>query len=230
MKKRYLISFLVFSILFISACGRIQSSEKQIENNSWSVLNSGDMIVSQESLQNPEIIIENATWSVIDSGNRDWIYYKDVLWYRYTYYYKDLWLEVISSDKENIFLNRFTGEVFSRSWNMIYFGSGPDMESIIVHEKDPNVSLEDEVFNKYIIEWCEVYTWFLSDDTRGLSWFYYVNLYNRSLEVDSCVITKGNIELNFIVDSKNPGKYLEISGWGDCGPWPCSVFWEIKFK
>lgn len=213
-KITILLMFFFSSVFFLSACSK-----------------------PPLQLFNPEIRIENATGKIVDDKS-DWLDLKVVSWYKYIYYYKDLWLEISTLSKtlvdEKIFLNRFTGEIFSRKWNKIY----SDSDYVELLYKTDWTSLDEEIKNKHLDSWCIIQTWNIWNAFGdALSWFYavYISSADWNLAWDeNCILDKNNPEnLNpvvFVSQTDNSEEYLKISIWNACAPGPCSVFWEIKFR
>ena len=217
MKKTVLLIFSISSVFFLSACNKTSL---------------------QLSYDVPEIKIESITGEMIDN-NADWISVKVVSWYNYIYYYQDLWLEISVENKrslvhEKYFLNRFTGEIFSREKNKIY----SDGEYIELFKKDKWISLDQEVENKHLNDWCVIQTWIIWNQFGAwLSWFYAVYISSEDWNVvgdEGCVLDENSPENSnpvvFVSQTNNSEKYLKISVGDACAPGPCSVFWEIKFR
>lgn len=235
MKKIIFLSLSVLWLTFLTGC---ESKPKLVS------------LTSEGNIQ-PEIVIQAATWTILAESNNGivtgeyWYYIDKESWrkfsyingYKYYYIYKDLWIKIETSrGYDDYSYQRYTWNILNRDQNIIYNAKWPiRWDYIEVFDKNPNVSLEQEVINKHLVVWCKTSTWIFDKETTyydSMIGFDVVYLDSVDLE-KNCQTDKQfpehEMPVVFVMNPKHPEHYYKLwmSDW--CAPWPCSIFGDIEF-
>ena len=164
-----------------------------------------------------------------------------VEWYYYRYTNPKLWLRITTPSWQLWYYGEYfrvkqETPIFEQIDNGIYaselrkYPNVNTQEFIKVYEKDPSITLEDLLKQKYTnckIDKMELWLW---DIFHWFGKYFYDIESNRWIQEDNC-IAREEWEwwsLVFYIESKNDNKYYKvwINDW--CAPWPCSIFWKVE--
>ena len=223
---------------------------------SWLFLLSGCLEKNTEhtdtlSEKQPEVIIQHATGEILIGGpdtpisGEYWYYVDKETWrkfryitgFKYRYIYRDLWIKIETSRwYDNYSYQKYTWNILNRYQNIIYNARWPIWADYIeVFDKSPNISLEQEVINKHLVQWCKTSTWIFGKTTTYYdSMIGFDVVYLESIDLEkNCQTDKQfpehEMPVIFVMNPKHPEYYykLWIQDW--CAPGPCSIFWNIEF-
>ena len=206
--------------------------------------------------QEPKIIIWEATWIILAEINskvqnevsytsteeekQNWRKESVVSWYVYTYIYEDLWIKITTPPLyEPYFYKKPDWLILKRKGNIIYLSWTPNImpDYMEVFYKDPKVSLEDEIKQKHLPEWCTIQTGVIEKTNwlfSSMEWFNIIYIASKdwnlasNWEIFDKEFPLNRLSISFVMDPQYPEKYYKFS-YGDCAPGPCSIFGKIEF-
>lgn len=245
MKKRLLLP--VLCLVFLWGCSKITPivTTPSLDDSSkqFSLLLPKD----NSAYPSPEVTIKKSTWTVLSTSIPmkgeyafvdDWTYrISYVTWYRYTYTYKDLWIKIdVMWWYEPYFYTYSEENIFQRNGNMLFYSRSLSngAEYIQILQKDPNISLYDQIYAHHLLSWCkiEISSWI---DLNFLTKKNFISavLSDTSYDTNTCIQDKdfptNRSNIVFFMNPKETSTYYKMAFNDWCAPGPCTIFWNIEF-
>jgi hypothetical protein len=160
-----------------------------------------------------------------------------VSWYLYSYTYEDLWIKITTPPLYSPYFFEKTEKNIIGKYKNILYNADWWYDYLAVFEKDPNISLEEEIIEKHLSEWCTIQTGILNNTHwlfSSMEWFYIVYIASEdwnlssNWEIFDKAFPENYLNIAFVMNPNKPEKYYKFS-YGDCAPGPCSIFWTIEF-
>lgn len=248
-----LVLLLLLSLFFLAGCGNtinetivteIQNKEVKFSDifsdseNYWTsdvkITIWTGLILAEFWTQVDNEISRTASNEEKENGRKESI----VSWYLYSYIYKDLWIKITTPPLYSPYFFEKTEKNIIRRYKNIIYNADQKYDYLAVFEKDPNISLEEEIIVKHLPEWCTIQTGILNNIHwlfSSMEWFYIVYIASEdwnlasNWEIFDKEFPENPLSISFVINLNKPKKYYKFS-YSDCAPGPCSIFWTLTFE